>query len=68
MVQVGPPPPWLEERKPEEWKPRDVANAVLIDRSAVPCHWTKSPLMLVPYDSTFSVVVRLGWNLHVLSS
>lgn len=35
MVQVGPPPPWLEERKPEQWKPREVANAVLIDRSAV---------------------------------
>ena len=32
-VQVGPPPPWLNERKPDEWKPRDVANAVLIDRS-----------------------------------
>ncbi|KAL3162370.1 hypothetical protein ABBQ32_010049 [Trebouxia sp. C0010 RCD-2024] len=32
-VSVGPPPPWLEERKPDEWKPRDVANAVLIDRA-----------------------------------
>lgn len=37
FVQVGPPPPWLEERKPDEWKPRDVANAVLIDRSALLC-------------------------------
>ena len=45
MVQVGPPPPWLEERKPEQWKPRDVANAVLIDRSAVLCLYLKPPLV-----------------------
>lgn len=32
-VSVGPPPAWLNERKPDEWKPRDVANAVLIDRA-----------------------------------
>ncbi|DBA69530.1 TPA: hypothetical protein ACH3X2_012730 [Trebouxia sp. C0005] len=32
-VSVGPPPPWLNERKPDDWKPRDVANAVLIDRA-----------------------------------
>ena len=32
VMQVGPPPAWLNERKPDEWKPRDVANAVLIDR------------------------------------
>ena len=32
VVQVGPPPPWLGDRKPDEWKPKDVANAVLTDR------------------------------------
>ena len=33
-MQVGPPPPWLGDRKPDEWKPKDVANAVLTDRLA----------------------------------
>lgn len=32
-VSVGPPPPWLGDRKPDEWKPKDVANAVLTDRA-----------------------------------
>jgi len=32
-VSVGPPPPWLGEIKTDNWKPRDVANAVLIDRA-----------------------------------
>lgn len=49
MMQVGPPPPWLSERKPDDWKPRDVANAVLIDRSDLLPTYShpRQPLLLV---------------------
>lgn len=66
-MQVGPPPPWLEERKPEQWKPRDVANAVLIDRSAVLHLYTKSPLALVLYQHLQGHGLP-GMKLHLLTS
>ena len=52
MMQVGPPPPWLNERKPDDWKPRDVANAVLIDRSDLLPTYShhQQPLHLVLFE------------------